>query len=410
MSTGPIASLVNSSADASADSSIRAPASSPAPSRLSRAFIRYRKYRYLRRKSDYAAALDSAAPLLTYIGYLGHGNIGDEALYVAFRDQLFSSALLLPFDDLSLLSGIARLKTNRWVVLGGGTLINVNPYLEALERFAKENRPFAVFGTGVADLEYWSQHPQYERGNVERWINVLAKASYIGVRGPRSLRWLNEQGIRSVEMIGDPALSVCAAPRAPRVRKTGRPVLGINLGSHDPVSGGVEPTLQATAALIKYAVGKGFDVRFVALHYIDVRIAARLRDELDQDLLPAARFCGDVTQALAEIQDCDYLVGQRLHATVLACALGVPTLSLSYQPKCLDFLESIDRHDLAISTAQISGDQLIDRFDWLCDTQDRLLVQIEDACNGLRVLQRERASQLLSAIGSSGEMSVPDSA
>lgn len=404
--TGPTASLANSRANSRANP----PAKSPAPSLLARAFLRYRKYSYLRRRSDYAAALDSAAPVLTYIGYLGHGNIGDEALYVAFRDQLFSQALMLPFDDISLLSGIARLKTNRWVVLGGGTLINVNPYLEALERFAKENRPFAVFGTGVADLEYWSQHPQYQRGNVERWINVLAKASYIGVRGPRSVRWLNEQGLRSVEMIGDPALSVCAAPRAPRVRTTGRPVLGINLGSHDPVSGGVEPTLRATAALIKYAVSKGFDVRFVALHYIDVQIAARLREELDQDLLPMARFCGDVNQTLAEIQDCDYLVGQRLHATVLACALGVPTLSLSYQPKCLDFLESLDRHDLAISTAQISGDQLIDRFDWLCSMQEQLLVHIAAACEGMRSLQRQRASQLLGAIGNAGDVSIPDSA
>ena len=399
--SGPLVAL--------ADSPANTPANQPTSSRLSRAFIRYRKYRYLRRRSDYAAALDAAAPLLTYIGYLGHGNIGDEALYLAFRDQLFNRALVLPFDDLSLLSGIARLKTNRWVVLGGGTLINVNPYLEALERFAKDNRPFAVFGTGVADLEYWSQHPQYQRGNVERWINVLSKASYIGVRGPRSLRWLNDQGLRSVEMIGDPALSVCAAPRLPRARKSGRPVLGINLGSHDPVSGGVEPTLRATATLIKYAVSKGFDVRFVALHYIDVRIAARLREELGQDL-PMAHFRGDVNQTLAEIQECDYLVGQRLHATVLACALGVPTLSLSYQPKCLDFLESMDRHDLAISTAQISGDQLIERFDWLCGMEAQLLVQIAAACDGLRSLQRGRASQLLNAIGSNGDVSVPDSA
>ncbi|HEY4366345.1 MAG TPA: oligosaccharide flippase family protein [Steroidobacteraceae bacterium] len=382
----------------------------PMQSKLARGIQRYWRYRRIRRGADYAAALSTSVPSLTYIGYLGHGNVGDEALYLAFRDRLFERALLLPFDDISPLAALARLKPTRWVLLGGGTLININPYLEAMERFSRSQRPFAVFGTGVADLSYWAQHPQYERGNVDRWIEVLGKAGYIGVRGPRSQRWLREQGLAAVEMIGDPALSLCNPTVTPAARSGRKPVLGINLGSHDPVSGGEEPTLRATARLVGYALDKGFDVRFVPLHYIDVECAARLREVVGAQRLEMPRFLGDVAQTMAEIESCDYLVGQRLHATVLACGLGVPTLSLSYQPKCLDFLESINRSDLALPTAQISDDLLIERFEWLQQSHDRLRAPIAEACESLKQLQRERATQLMNAIASVDPASVPGSA
>lgn len=375
------------------------PSSAPSPSRLVRAFRRYWKYRYLRRREDYAAVLGQAAPVLTYIGYLGHHNIGDEALFEAFRDRLFTRALLLPYDDVSPLAGLVRFKVNRWAVLGGGTLINVNPYLDALERCVAQGRPFAVFGTGVADLEYWSQHPQYQRGNVERWVKVLAKAAYIGVRGPRSLRWLQEQGIQSAELIGDPALCVEAVAGGARdVSPRAQPVLGVNLGSHDPVSGGAEPTLAATAALVRHAIAKGFAVRFVPLHYIDEEAAHRLQQMLNPGEMSTLRFTGAVADTLAQIQECTVLVGQRLHATVLACALDVPTLSLSYQPKCLDFLESLHCAELAVDTQGITDSALIERFDWLCAQREPLLAKIAAARDSLRTLQRQRAAQLLAGI------------
>ena len=380
--------------------------SSSKQSRLARGVQRYLKYRPIRRPADYAAALSAAVPSLTYVGYLGHGNIGDEALYYAFRDRLFQRALVLPFDDLSALTALARLKATRGIVLGGGTLINVNPYLLALERLTRGDRSFAVFGTGVADLEYWAQHPQFERGNVARWVNILAKATYIGVRGPRSQRWLHEQGITTAEMIGDPALSLGEAGAKRPSRDGGPPVLGINLGSHDPVSGGQESTLQAAAKLASYARDKGFEVRFIALHYIDMEVAARLREQPGAEHLQMPSFHGDVAQTIAEINQCDYLVGQRLHATVLACTLGVATLSLSYQPKCMDFLESLNRADLAIDTANISGDLLIERFEWLQATHENLRGPIAEACESLRQLQRDRASQLLSALTDVDDASV----
>lgn len=324
---------------------------------------RLNRYRALRRAEDYRGALQPRRPVLAYIGWVGHRNVGDDALYVAFRDVLFKQALTLPHDDFSLLRCLSGFARERLHVLGGGTLINVDPYLVALEAVRARGERYVVWGTGVADLGYWAKHPQHaDRGNAQRWLDILRDAAYIGVRGPRSAAWLAENGIAGVDVLGDPALSLPAAAVAAG-REQG--VLGINLGSHDPVSGGSEKVFAAVASLVRHALGRGLKVRYVSLHAIDFEIGAALRTEIASDGFERLPFNASVDETMRQLAGCDYVVGQRLHATILACAQGIPNLSLSYQPKCLDFLESIRQTGLAVPTEAITAAGLIERFEWL---------------------------------------------
>lgn len=360
---------------------------------------RLNRYGYLRRTTDYRAALLRKKPLLTYIGWLGHQNIGDEALYLSFRDELFKDALVLPHDDFSALRYLSGLASERLTILGGGTLINVDPYLHVLERARARGERYAVWGTGVADLDYWSRHPQHgDRGNSERWLDVLRDARYIGVRGPRSAAWLAENGIDGVEVIGDPALSIRPAPENVHA---GVRTLGINLGSHDPVSGGGESVFDSTLTLIRHALRQGYKVQYFALHDLDAEIGQALKAEVTSagfELLP---FNASVDETMQQLAGFDYVVGQRLHATILACAQGVPNLSLSYQPKCLDFLESINLPELALPTEEISSSGLIERFEWLVQAETAVRSSIVSECNRFRTLQRHSASTLLARCNSS---------
>lgn len=359
---------------------------------------RLNRYGYLRRTSDYRAALMRNKPLLTYVGWLGHQNIGDEALYLSFRDELFKDALMLPHDDFSALRYLSGLASERLTLLGGGTLINVDPYLHALENTRARGERYAVWGTGVADLEYWSRHPGHaDRGNSARWLDVLRDARYIGVRGPRSAAWLTENGINGVEVIGDPALSIRAAPKNthPDIR-----TLGINLGSHDPVSGGGESVFDSTLTLIRHALRQGYKVQYFALHSLDAEIGLALKAEVTSagfELLP---FSASVEETMRQLAGFDYVVGQRLHATILACVQGVPNLSLSYQPKCLDFLESINMPELALPTEDISSTGLIERFEWLVQAETVVRNSIVSECNQFRTLQQQNASTLLTRCNS----------
>lgn len=351
------------------------------------------RYSYLRRTEDYRAALLRTKTLLTYIGWLGYQNVGDEALFLAFRDELFRDALLLSYDDFSALSYLSRFSKKRLIVLGGGTLINVEPYLSALEKFRARGERYVVWGTGVADLEYWSRYPEHTyRGNSERWLSVLRDASYIGVRGPRSATWLTENGITGVEVIGDPALSISPAPRK-TLANTG--VLGINLGSHDPVSGSSESVFSAVVSLIFHALQQGFEVRYFSLHTIDAEIGRALKAVVASTGFELLPFNASVNETMSQLAGFDFVVGQRLHATILACAQGLPNLSLSYQPKCLDFLESINHLELALPTEDITPTGLIDRFEWLVQSRTSVRNAIVSECDRLRHIQRARASFLL---------------
>lgn len=356
----------------------------------------FRRYRYLRTPAAWARARRPEAPLLKYIGWVGHRNIGDEALFAAFRDHLFRRAFVLPYYDLSPLSVYGSFKRSRSVVLGGGTLINDDNYLVPLERGQGSGLRSYVFGTGVGDLSYWSAYDQPWRGNEDRWVRALKKASYVGVRGPRSLAWARHHGIDKAELVGDPALMLDVPP--PPVPSAPRVCVGLNLGSHDPVQGGDAALRSAVLEMVDLALSSKCRVRYLAMSPIDQAIGEELRKVFTSDDFELQEFSDDVDTLMSSLVGCDYVVAQRLHVTVLACSAGIPNLSLSYQPKCLDFLESIGREDLAVQTQDISAAILIDRFRWLQRHAGDLRREIEGACEVLRGRQRQAAARVLADV------------
>lgn len=357
----------------------------------------YIRYAYLRRGLDYRRAFERQRPQLRYIGWLGHRNIGDEVLFHAFREELFNDCLLVPYEDYSLLSAVASPGRNTAVVLGGGTLINEGGYLAPLKAAHQQGRPFFVFGTGASDPEYWRRYPKARWFDIEGWKRLLGQARYVGVRGPRSRDWLRAQGVERVEVIGDPALSIPVPPEASS-RSDSPPLVGINLGTHDPVLGAPGADFDAMVALIRHMLAHGWRAKFLAMHPIDQRVGERLKREIPHEAFGLPAFRNDCEAMVRTIASCDCVVGQRLHATVLACALGVPNLSLSYQPKCLDFLESIDREDLAVKTDYINAGRLIDRMEWLHSVSADLSRQLRARCDVLRALQRHRAREMVEAL------------
>lgn len=357
----------------------------------------FRHYQYLRGAGQLGDAVDAEKPLLRYIGWLGHQNLGDEALYLAFKRALFPNCLLMPFYDLSVTSSLAHFKRRKYVVLGGGTLINDDSYLAPLEQAQRAGYPTFVFGTGVGDLDYWSRFPEAQRGNSQRWLSALGKAHYVGVRGPRSLKWLHDHGIEQAEIVGDAALAFLP-PAGKRAPDAGPATVGLNLGSHDPVSGGSDGLFDVALGFAHHLLDQGYRISYLSMHSIDHEIGMKLAARLGHDRFTLQPLTPDVDEVLAQLQATQWVVGQRLHATVLACALGIPNLSLSYQPKCLDFLESIGRDDLAVPTDGIRLQDLIDRFSGLQARSTLLRDELNAACDRLRDKQAATAARLLATL------------
>lgn len=332
-------------------------------------------------------------PLIKYIGWLGHQNIGDEGLYMAFKRNIFPECLLMPFYDFSLTSLLSIFKRKKYVVLGGGTLINDDSYLDPLEMAQRLGYSTFIFGTGVGDLDYWSKFKNSNRGNSKRWIKALAKADYIGVRGPRSLQWLQDNGITSAEIVGDPALSLksISAHKFQGEIKT----IGLNLGSHDPVSGDVDNLNEVVLNFIKIIIKQNYTVKYISMHPIDFEIGKKFSEKIKDEKFIIMPLTSDVDTVLQQLQSTQIVIGQRLHATVFACALGIPNISLSYQPKCLDFLESIEQGTLAISTNGIKINQLTSKFTELINNYNSIKMEINLKCDTLRKKQKDAANNII---------------
>ncbi len=124
-----------------------------------------------------------------------------------------------------------------------------------------------------------------------------------------------------------------------------------------------------------------------ALHPIDAQIGRALKKAVPSDGFEMLPFSASVDATMRQLAGFDYVVGQRLHATVLACAQGVPNLSLSYQPKCLDFLDSIKQPELALPTEEITSGGLIERFEWLVQSRTPVRNAVVAECDRLRTIQ-----------------------
>lgn len=62
-----------------------------------------------------------------------------------------------------------------------------------------------------------------------------------------------------------------------------------------------------------------------------------------------------------EIQKCEFVIAQKLHASVIATMHRLPTITLEYNPKCADYMESVKMHNYIIKTSDVTEKKLIEK-------------------------------------------------
>lgn len=292
-----------------------------------------------------------------YIGFTGRDNLGDEAVLAGVRK-------LLPAAD------IARDHSDPEVLMvGGGTLINGKGYY--LTRVLRNDSPDlerVLFGTGVRSPDFWGTTE-----DMGEWVTFIESALYAGVRGPDSVSNLRTLGYKGeLDILGDPALALTPPPGTEEV--AGRVVLcpvhtdGNLWGGDDRA---VFAALEATAKRLYH---NGHEIVLMSAFPADDRWliqlmqAAGLRDAI---YVPGYDDLGETMRWLASAE---LVIGERLHASILAAACATPFVALEYRPKIRDFAKSIGAEDLvvrtdelerldgAVSAALQSGDQLRSRL------------------------------------------------
>jgi len=304
--------------------------------------------------------------LARYVGYTKDTeNHGDEALVWIIRD------LLAPEIEVTCEPGACDI-----ALLGGGTLINQSAWL--IDFFGKTLDAAGsgcVFGTGVGDQAFWGDH-------FDRWVPLLDRCDFVGVRGPDSERALREHGVGSVSVVGDPYLAL-----APPVER--RPVpkrLGVNLGvTNDSLWGTTDRDLFEFAAEVLRSLREaGWRFIWVSVWSRDLPEIRGLRETFGPDAGPVydARFQG--LETLSAVAGCDLFLGEKLHANAMAAVAGVPFVSLEYQPKVRDFAASVGMDPWLVSTAERDPAALIGRIESLHRQRDAIAGRLRGERDAIR--------------------------
>jgi len=318
-----------------------------------------------------------------YVGFTGQRNLGDDAMLEAVRR-------LMPWANIGV-----QMKDPSVMMLGGGTLFNsTGAYLRRMRHLDGPNMERIVFGTGVRSPEFWGVSEK-----VEDWNPFLESSLLVGIRGPDSLSTMRGWGYGgSAEIIGDPALSL---ERPDGVERVDGRVVVCPLHTNGELWGGDdEAVFDAFAASISRLKAEGRDVVMMTAHPGDDRWAVDIMRRAGHPDLPYVAGYDDLEATLRLLASADLVVGERLHAVVLAAAMGTPFVAVEYRPKILDFARSIDADRWVIRTDQMG--QLDEMIRATLGHRPEIVKPIEEHVRAFAARQREAAASLASKLGVSG--------
>jgi hypothetical protein len=336
-----------------------------------------------------------------YIGWIGHGNMGDEGMYAVFRGLLPACRFVKvsPGRALRAVHALAPSPLFGAAVLGGGTLIGSPGSGRVLTEILSlyPDIPAFMLGPGVKDPAFWQPRGVDVSAELQRWKGMLENFAGVTVRGPRSRDVLAGVGIRS-EVVGDPGLLLGdSAPSGVEPRR----VLGVNVGVA-PDMWGDRPheVLEHIENLCRRMVRRGWTIRFIPMWNRDVPHAEEVARRLGAHV-EILRDYYHLPTLLNATRECYALVGVKLHSVVFSAAVFVPAMMLEYQPKCRDFQDSIGRGDFVMRTDRIDPDLLVDKIDDLIERREEHQADLHAAVSERRSKLRasgEEVRRRLSAV------------
>jgi polysaccharide pyruvyl transferase WcaK-like protein len=276
----------------------------------------------------------------------GDGNLGDEAMLVAGKDNIPNNRAIgtkrnssYPFIQKALND-----KCRKDLLVAGGTLIHGGNrgWLEYVQMRMKQGARVSVFGAGISFLEdeIKNRVPTYTD-----WTQVLQKSSSVQLRGPLSTKVANEMGVEA-KVFGDFAFllydqNLCS------IKQSTKPTIGINIGE---CLGDQFLFETKMVNIINNFKGEFFIEFFIVIendkYSTDRVIKAAL---LTKDQYRVRSYYFNPVQFMFAVKKCKMFIGVKLHASGLAMVCGTPALLFSYKPKCKDFTLPIELEHALIS-------------------------------------------------------------
>ncbi len=366
-------------------------------------------------------------------GFYGQGNLGDEAILTAFLREFgrFPNVEAVVFstrpDEVSRAhnvksvssTGIGSAMGRRMqigasdlFVLGGGALLkdfgpdssSLEGWLKLLRQAKGRKKKTALGAVGVENIRYDESKVALR--------DALAGVDLLAVRDEHSKQVLQDIGVENeVRVASDPSV-LLARPRT-RTAADGleAPSIIVNV-RHWFAKGWQIEDEQLNERFIE-ALGGALD-DIVARHSAKIEFVPLRIEVRDDDRAAAEQVMSHVTQKrnvsirptvptvgefIGMLNRCSMVVGMRLHALILASAVGVPVVGLEYAPKVGAYLDSIHQRDFAVDLTKVTRDQLVAAVDDTLGNYDDRCKATLRAVSELQSLARNCITDLVKLAG-----------
>jgi polysaccharide pyruvyl transferase WcaK-like protein len=351
----------------------------------------------LRKEFAIQTSFSSRKPVASYIGWTGQGNLGDEILMQAHQ-KLFSEFEIAPYRPSNFLqsAGKALISSPGFQLgfLGGGTLINQSSaWLDRIKDLQNRKLPVFCMGGGVTPVEF---QLAFENTNLSQWGETLETLDFVGLRGPDSAALLAEVGF-AAPITGDPALAL-APLVAPPAAKSG--VVGINIGlaKKTLLHKESDQYVKKFVSVLKVLVAQGHQIRLLPVCQEDLAINREI-EFLVANSACSVRVAYDTLENYnLELEQCTLFIGQKLHATVMATLLRIPSIMVEYQPKCHDYMASIGMQDCVIKTSDFDESWVLEKLEYLSSHEFVVRAELDFQVLKYRKLQHRLASRLSQSV------------
>lgn len=325
---------------------------------------------------------------VAYLGWVGHDNAGDEAMWHAHR-QLLAPRKLAAVPTMDRVPLVARLPRQHRcpVLVGGGTLVGNGHFRRTLQGLLPAASSLAVLSVGIEDPAFLLGARADTPAELRRWVPLLQRCPRVRVRGPRSAEILADLGV-DAEVVGDPALWLGQDMARPASTGT----VAVNVGSTDDQWLDDPDELPRRLAVALRGLGDDRPIRVLVIWPRDLGVSQQMAQRLGPraTIVPA----WDPATMLSELAASDLLLGQKLHSVVLAAAVGTPSIALEYRPKCRDFQRSLGREQFCVRTDQVDPAALVDQMTELLGDQPAHQAHIQHGVGQLRSALADAARQV----------------
>ena len=359
---------------------------------------------------------------LVLSGYYGFKNSGDEAvlqsILLALEEEGTKQGLLVAPIVLSAdpawtekmygiqavhrmkpLEIISTIRNSHGLISGGGSLLQdttggmtIPYYLGILKLAQWTGKPTFIYSQGIGPVH---------RKNIFPLIrHTFSKCQYVSVRDRESAELLHNMGFPAgkVEVVPDPVMGLpLRLQRNMNVEKQPshpRPIIGVSVRYWNKDRSELEQLARCLQIIIDL---REVEIRFLPFHLptdvnashevIERMKGYRQSNELNHLWKSRIHVVKDVLHPqdmLAQVSQCDVLIGMRLHSLIYAASQYVPMVGISYDPKIDQFLHRL-QITAAASTEAFQPDKtalevlkLLDtpRLEWLA-TKRSLIDQLK---------------------------------